>query len=72
VTRVTEQPAGLSRGAIETVRAASGQYNLERLLARRGVKLPDLLVMLANYEKARSFSIYDRCKARYARYYGPA
>jgi hypothetical protein len=25
----------------------------------------------ANCEKARSFSIYDRCKVRYARYFGP-
>jgi hypothetical protein len=33
-------------------------------------KLTDLLATLANCEKTRSFSIYDRCKARYARYYG--
>ena len=33
-------------------------------------KLTDLLATLANCEKARSFSIYDRCKVRYARYYG--
>ena len=26
-------------------------------------KLPDLLLTLANCEKARSVSIYDRCKA---------
>jgi len=30
--------------------------------------LTELLVMLANCEKARSFSIYDRCRARYADY----
>jgi hypothetical protein len=28
-------------------------------------KLPDLLATLANCGKARSFSIYDRCKARF-------
>jgi hypothetical protein len=47
-------------------------YNVARLIAAHGAdaKLTDLLVTLANCEKARSFSIYDRCKARYARYYG--
>jgi hypothetical protein len=34
-------------------------------------KLIDQLAVLADCPKARSFSIYDRCKARYARYYGP-
>jgi hypothetical protein len=29
-------------------------------------KLTDLLVTLANCEKARAFSVYDRCKAVYA------
>ena len=28
-------------------------------------KLTELLITLANCEKARSFSIYDRCKARF-------
>ena len=28
-------------------------------------KLTELLVTLANCEKARSFNIYDRCKARF-------
>jgi hypothetical protein len=28
-------------------------------------KLTDLLVTLLDCEKARSFSVYDRCKARY-------
>lgn len=28
-------------------------------------KLPDLLAALANCEKARSFSVYDRCKAKF-------
>ena len=49
-----------------------GRYNVARLIAAHGAdaKLTELLVTLANCEKARSFSIYDRCKARYARYYG--
>ena len=36
---------------------------MERLIAEHGdVKLTDLLVTLANCEKARSVSIYDRCR----------
>ena len=43
-----------------------GRYNVERLIAEHGdAKLTELLVTLANCEKARSFSIYDRCKARF-------
>ena len=30
-------------------------------------KLPDLLMMFANCAKARSVSVYDGCRARYAR-----
>src|SRR5262249_55278103 len=50
-----------------------GSYNVERLIAALGgdVKLPDLLATLVNCEKVRSVSTHDRCKARYARYYGP-
>jgi hypothetical protein len=33
-------------------------------------KLPDLLVSLANCDKAHSVSIGGRCRARYERYYG--
>ena len=46
-----------------------GSYNVERLIAKHGadVRLPDLLTILADCQKARSFSIYDRCKARYVR-----
>jgi hypothetical protein len=34
------------------------------LMAEHGdAKLTDLLVTLANCEKARSLSVYDRCKA---------
>jgi hypothetical protein len=44
-----------------------GRYNVERLIAAHGAdaKLPDLLMTLANCEKARSFSVYDRCKAKF-------
>jgi hypothetical protein len=43
-----------------------GRY-IARLIAAHGAdaKLTDLLVTLANCEKARSFSVYDRCKAVY-------
>jgi len=37
---------------------------VERLIAEHGyAKLTDLLQTLADYPKARSFSVYDRCKA---------
>jgi hypothetical protein len=44
-----------------------GRYNIKRLIAAHGAdaKLTELLVTLANCEKARSLSIYDRCKARF-------
>jgi hypothetical protein len=43
-----------------------GRYNVERLIAAHGdAKLTDLLTMLADYDKARSFSMYDRYKAVY-------
>jgi hypothetical protein len=29
------------------------------------MRLPELLMTLTNCEKARSFSIYDRCKAKF-------
>jgi hypothetical protein len=37
------------------------------LIAAHGAdgKLTELLVTLANCEKARSFSIYDHCKAKF-------
>jgi hypothetical protein len=48
-----------------------GRYNVKRLNALHGdAKLTNLLVTLANCEKARSGSIHDRCPARYTRYYG--
>jgi hypothetical protein len=41
--------------------------DVARLIAAHGTdaKLTDLLVTLANCEKARSLSIHDRCKARF-------
>jgi len=41
-----------------------GCHRVERLIAEHGyAKLTDLLQTLADYPKARSFSVYDRCKA---------
>ena len=39
-----------------------GRYNVQRLIAKHGadMRLPDLKPILANCEKARSFSDYDR------------
>jgi hypothetical protein len=44
-----------------------GRYNVERLVAAHGAdaQLTELLVTLANCEKARSLSIHDRCKAKF-------
>jgi hypothetical protein len=46
-----------------------GRYNVQRLIAARGadMRLPELKTILANCEKtrSRSFSVYDRCKAKY-------
>ena len=44
-----------------------GRYDVKQLIAVHGAdaKLPDLLVTLANCEKARSVSIHDRCQAVY-------
>jgi hypothetical protein len=49
-----------------------GRYNLKRLIAAHGgeARLTDLLTTLAHCRKERSFGLHDRCKARYARYYG--
>ena len=40
---------------------------MQRLIAkhRADMKLPDLKTILADCEKARSFLIYDRCKAKF-------
>jgi hypothetical protein len=44
-----------------------GRYNVARLIAVHGAdaKLTDLLVRLANCEKARSVSVHDQCKAKF-------
>ncbi len=43
-----------------------GRYAVERLMAEHGdAKLTELLTRLADCPKARSPSIYDRCKAVY-------
>jgi hypothetical protein len=43
-----------------------GRYNVARLIKVHGdAKLPDLLVTLADCQKARSVSIYSRCRAVY-------
>ena len=41
-----------------------------RLIAKHGadMRLPELLTTLADCEKARSFSVYDRCKAKFVRF----
>jgi hypothetical protein len=43
------------------------RYNVEKLIAEHGAdaKLTDLLVTLANCEKACSVSVHDRCKTQY-------
>jgi hypothetical protein len=47
-----------------------GRYNVARLIAKHGadMKMPDLRTILANCPKAQSFSVYDRCKVRFAPY----
>jgi hypothetical protein len=46
--------------------ARRGRYAVARLLEEHGdAKLTELLVTLANCPKARSASVYDRCKAVY-------
>jgi len=44
-----------------------GRYNVARLAAAHGAdaKLPDFLATLANCDKARSFGVHDRCKAKF-------
>ena len=44
-----------------------GRYNVARLIAAHGAdaKLTDLLVTLANCDKARSVSVHDRCRAKF-------
>ena len=43
-----------------------GRYRVERLMAEHGdAKLTDLLATLVDCHKARSASVYDRCRAVY-------
>jgi hypothetical protein len=43
-----------------------GRYNVAKLMAEHGdTKLTDLLVTLADCQRARSASVHDRCKAMY-------
>jgi hypothetical protein len=43
-----------------------GRYNVAKLMEEHGdAKLTDLLVMLTDCQRARSASVYDRCKAVY-------
>jgi hypothetical protein len=46
---------------------------VQRLIAKHGrdMRLPELKTILADCPKANSFSIYARCKVRYARSYEP-
>ena len=45
-----------------------GRYTIAKLMEQYGdAKLPELLYVLADCPKARSQSIYDRCKAVYGK-----
>jgi hypothetical protein len=47
-----------------------GRYNVERLIAKHGadLRVPELLTIIPDCPKTRSFSIYDRCRARHVNY----
>jgi hypothetical protein len=46
---------------------AEGRYNVARLLEKHGgAKLPELAAQIADCARARTASIYDRCKVRSA------
>jgi hypothetical protein len=46
----------------------AGRYNVAKLMEQYGdARLPELLYLLADCPKARSQSVYDRCKAVYGR-----
>jgi hypothetical protein len=52
---LVREPCGRRRG-----------LNVARLLDNKGdAKLADHMPTLANRDKARAFSLYERCKARY-------
>jgi hypothetical protein len=68
VTARSPCPTSASRRSIGCERCGRhGLYTAKRLIAAHGAdaKLTELLVTLANCDKARSFSIYDRCKAKF-------
>ena len=45
-----------------------GRYNIAKLMEKHGdMKLPELRHVLANCQKAKSFSIRDQCKVRVRR-----
>ena len=45
-----------------------GRYTIAKLMEQYGdAKLPELLTILADCPKARSQSVYDRCKAAYGK-----
>ncbi len=44
-----------------------GRYNVARLIAKHGdAMLPELAAQIADCPKARTASVYDRCKVRWA------
>lgn len=44
-----------------------GRYNVARLIAQHGdAKLPELAAQIADCDKAKAASVYDRCKVRWA------
>jgi hypothetical protein len=44
----------------------AGRYNVAKLMEQHGdAKLPELLYVLADCPKARSQSVYDRCRVVY-------
>ena len=46
----------------------AGRYNIAKLIAEYGdAKLPELVHTLADCPKARSQSVYDRCKVVYSK-----
>jgi hypothetical protein len=67
-TEALAYPTFANRHSPSSASDRRGRYNVDKLMAEHGdAKLTDLLVTLANCEKARSFSVYDRCKAVYER-----
>jgi hypothetical protein len=57
----------LSKDGWEQPCGRRGRYAVARLIERHGcdIRMPDLPAVLADCPKARSASVYDRCKAVY-------